>query len=99
LYVRFAADLDDGEAMSLAICHSRSYALATDDRKARRMAGAIKACPVRLVSTGQTLRNWAGTSAPPDSDVKRVLSAIERRARFLPPGDAPSYQWWMERRG
>src|SRR6266851_3744508 len=38
LYVQFAADLDDGEAMSLAICRARGYTLATDDRKARRIA-------------------------------------------------------------
>jgi predicted nucleic acid-binding protein len=98
-YVRFAADLDDGEAMSLAICHSRSYSLATDDRKARRMAAALKPRPVRLVSTGQTLRNWAGAVVAPDPEVKRVLNAIERRARFIPPGDDPSYEWWMEKRG
>ncbi|HLB77136.1 MAG TPA: hypothetical protein VJO72_08900, partial [Candidatus Dormibacteraeota bacterium] len=41
LYVQSAADLDDGEAMSLAICRARGYALATDDRKARRIASQL----------------------------------------------------------
>ena len=35
LFVQFAAKIDDGEAMTLALCVSRGYALATDDRKAR----------------------------------------------------------------
>jgi predicted nucleic acid-binding protein len=97
-YVRFAADLDDGEAMSLAICHARSYALATDDRKARRMAAALTMSPVRLVSTGEMLRHWAVISRPQESEVKRVLGAIERRARFVPPADDPSCDWWSEHR-
>jgi hypothetical protein len=42
LYVDYAAELDDGEAMSLALVHSRGLTLASDDRKARRIFMEIK---------------------------------------------------------
>ena len=42
LFVRYATDLDDGEAMSLALCSARSFVLATDDGKARRIASLSK---------------------------------------------------------
>src|SRR5437868_10196598 len=39
LYVQLAVELDDGEAAALAVAQARGWALATDDRKARRLAG------------------------------------------------------------
>src|SRR5437763_7952828 len=36
-FVRLAADLDDGEAMSIAIATSRGMRFASDDQKARRI--------------------------------------------------------------
>src|SRR5438445_452856 len=38
LLVELATELDDGEAAALAICQARGWVLATDDRKARRLA-------------------------------------------------------------
>jgi predicted nucleic acid-binding protein len=63
IYVLFAADLDDGEAMSLAICRARGYALATDDRKARRIAGHLALPGVDLLSTSQILHYWGSRLA------------------------------------
>ena len=37
-FVRFAMEVDDGEASCLAIAMSRGWIVATDDRKARRIA-------------------------------------------------------------
>jgi len=34
LFIQFAAKIDDGEAMSLALCVSRGYVLATDEFRA-----------------------------------------------------------------
>jgi predicted nucleic acid-binding protein len=50
LFVQFAAKIDDGEAMTLALCVSRGYAFATDDRKARRIAASV-AEPISLLAT------------------------------------------------
>ena len=85
LYVQLAADLDDGEAMSLAICRSRGYALATDDRKARRIAGQLALPKVEIITTSQVMHRWAiGTAASP-REVKRALSAIELTGSVHPP--------------
>jgi len=46
LYVSLAAELDDGEAMSLAISSVRGYGLATDDRKVRHFANEIASVPL-----------------------------------------------------
>jgi len=97
LYVQFAADLDDGEAMSLAICRARGYALATDDRKARRIAGQLARPHVQL-STAQIVHHWAVRTGVAPGELKRVLSAIELRARFIPPHDDPLRKWWMRAR-
>jgi predicted nucleic acid-binding protein len=98
LYIRFATDLDDGEAMSLAICRARGYALATDDRKARRIASQLSPPRVQLPSTSQVLHHWANRTGPAAGELKRVLSAIELRARFIPPHDDPLRAWWIRAR-
>lgn len=98
LYVQFAADLDDGEAMSLAICRARGYALATDDRKARRIAGRLAPPGVQLLSTSQIVHHWAVRTGAVPGELKRILSAIELRARFIPPHDDPLREWWMRTR-
>jgi predicted nucleic acid-binding protein len=98
LYVQFAGDLDDGEAMSLAICRARGYALATDDRKARRIAGQLAPPTVQLLSTSQIFHHWANRTGAAAGELKRVLSAIELRARFIPPHDDPLREWWIQSR-
>lgn len=94
-YVQFTADLDDGEAMSLAICRSRGYALATDDRKARRVAGQLALPSVQLRSTSQIVHHWAIRAGAAPRDLRRILSVIELRARFIPPHDDPLREWWL----
>lgn len=91
LYVGYSLELDDGEAMSLAIAHARNLALATDDRKARRLA-TENAPVVTLLSTPQIVRAWAEGRDP--AQVASVIRAIHGRARFCPSEDDPSQQWW-----
>lgn len=90
-YVCLARDLDDGEAMALAIAKSRDWYLATDDRKGRRKAVELH---VPIISTPEITYGWA-TSAGLDRDtLKTALARIERRARFVPLKDYPHYDWW-----
>jgi predicted nucleic acid-binding protein len=95
LYVQFAADLDDGEAMSLAICRARGYALATDDRKARRIASQLASPAVQLVSTSQIVHHWAIRAKASQDELRRLLATIELRARFIPPHNDPLREWWI----
>ncbi len=92
-YVNFAAVLDDGEAMSLALATARGYAFATDDAKTRRVA-AREIEEVRLLSTAELIRAWAEKAAADRSVVQSVLLRVERRARYVPRPGSPQCDWW-----
>jgi hypothetical protein len=91
LYIGYALELDDGEAMSLAIAHARNIALATDDRKARRLA-AENTPGIPLLSTPQIIRAWA--EGRECIEVATVIRAIHNRSRFCPSETDPSAAWW-----
>jgi predicted nucleic acid-binding protein len=93
LFVEFASSVDDGEAMSLAICVSRGYVLATDDRKARRVAADAS---IPLIATSDLIFHWAEQGNSSDEDVRRVLSDIEARGRFSPWVGYPLREWWLK---
>ena len=56
-FVDLAALMDDGEAVTGAIALHRGYAVATDDRKARRIL-AERPRSITLVSTLDLLKLW-----------------------------------------
>ena len=93
LYVRLAGDLDDGEAMALAIAKLRGWTLATDDRKAKRFAGNLR---VPVVTTPELMQRWAKASKIRPAKLKTLLSNIQNNARFAPAEDAPGYDWWTD---
>lgn len=96
LYVRLAADLDDGEAMALAIAKHRGWLLVTDDRKAKHISDLVE---VPVVTTPELMRRWAETGNVEPSRVSAVLRNIESGARFSPRTDSPDGEWWQECRG
>jgi predicted nucleic acid-binding protein len=91
LYVAYAEDLDDGEAMSLAIAQSRNLALATDERKALRLARQ-NAPELSIITTTEIIHTWAEGREP--SEVTAVVHSILTRARFRPADSDPLAQWW-----
>lgn len=91
LYVNYALQLDDGEAMSLAIAHARNLPLATDEKKAKRVI-KDNARHLRVVSTAEILHAWA--TGKTRAEISPVLQAIGVRARFRPPDDDPLSIWW-----
>ena len=94
LYVGYAADLDDGEAMSLAISQFRGYCLATDDRKTRRLARET-GLNIVLLTTAEILRVWAEQNKPVPAALATAIQRISSRARFVPPPEDPNYSWWQ----
>ena len=96
LYVDYATQLDDGEAMSLALVYSRGFSMASDDRKARRLfteeIGDLK----RLLSTSQILREWSEKARMNTADVKQVLTDVSRRGRFFPNSGDTHFEWWSK---
>ena len=94
MYVDLAADLEDGEAMTLAIAHGRGLAAATDDRKARRIAAERCGNSLVLVRTTEILRDWVQVQSVDDATLRGVLKRIESIARFRPANDDPLRDWW-----
>ena len=92
-FVELAADLDDGEAMTGAMAINRSFAVAIDDRKARRVLGE-KAPELRLLSTLELLHLWS--AAVPDEEVGRALRAMRHGARYAPGQRDRLYSWWLD---
>jgi len=95
-YVRLAADLDDGEAMALAISKVRGWTTATDDRKARRIAASLD---IPVVTTPELMQQWAERAAIPSPELTKMLRDIVVRARFSPAEDSPGFVWWMSQIG
>lgn len=96
LYVDYASQLDDGEAMSLAIANARDYRLATDDRKARRIYLESVRAKNRLISTSDLIRRWAERKAVSAIRLKSVLLSIQRRANFVPTRSDANFAWWRD---
>ena len=92
-FVELAADLDDGEAMTGAMAINRSFAVAIDDRKARRVLGE-KAPELRLLSTLELLHLWS--AAVLDEEVGRALRAMRHGARYAPGQRDRLYSWWLD---
>lgn len=92
-YVAFARELDDGEAMALAIAERRGWQLATDDRKAIRLAGEAG---VSVLTTPAVMKRWAAQSGASAADIRAALVAIRNRVHFLPGGRDPLCDWWLE---
>lgn len=96
LFLKLAVDLADGEAAALSIAATRGWWLATDDRKAIRLAHEHQ---VSVITTPQLARRWAEHSAASPNLIHDTLSRIRTRAHFLPRRDAPEYIWWMQHLG
>ena len=90
-FVELAAELDDGEAMTGAIAINRGFAVAIDDRKARRVLER-KDPGLRLVSTLELVHRWSvGVSG---EEVNRALQAMRYGAWYVPGNRDPLYGWW-----
>jgi predicted nucleic acid-binding protein len=96
LYVDYAAHLDDGEAMSLALAEARGFLLATDDNKARRLFAEAIGTSDSLVSTPDLMRGWAESRSISPKRLKSAVSRIMYRARFTPSRQDPNFSWWCD---
>jgi len=94
LFVNIAAELDEGEAMSMAIAIHRNLDLATDDRKALRLYANFGGDPKRLWTTLSVVKVWADRAAPSRDELVRAARAIRDRARYMPASNHPLHSWW-----
>jgi predicted nucleic acid-binding protein len=93
LFITFAAELADGEAAALSIAANRGWWLATDDRKAIRLAAEHN---VRVITTPELAKRWADDSGASDEKVQAALIRITKLARFMPRRESPEFSWWMD---
>jgi hypothetical protein len=82
----------DGEAMCLALAEVRKWVVATDDRRAIRVA---KQAGLTVVSCPKLVKTWAVATGPDQAALNRVLQDIRVLAQFTPNATMPEYQWWM----
>lgn len=90
--------LDDGEAATAAIAVNRNWAVATDDRAARRRLTHDHG-DIQLISTPQLLRHWVERAQPTADVVRRALRDVESRANYLVGQRHPLYAWWQAQKG
>lgn len=92
-FVEFATTVDDGEASCLAVAKSRGWALATDDRKAIRLASDAG---VLVITTPELGQRWADVAGPAEAELIDTIRCIERFAKFRPRRNSAHYEWWTK---
>lgn len=93
-FTDFSVRMDNGEAETGAIALHRGYAIATDDRKARRVLQAM-APAVPLLSTLALVQEWAQSTAVSVSQIQEVLRAMETGVSYFPGRRDPLFAWWQ----
>ncbi len=90
-FVQMATQLGDGEAACFAIATKRGWALATDDRRARRFAAESS---LAVITTPELVKLWAENTRASDEEIAEVLQNIQRFAYFTPRANSPQFAWW-----
>jgi hypothetical protein len=94
LFVHYATLFrSDGEAMCLALAESRGWPVATDDRKAIRVA---EKAGLTVFSCPQLVKAWADAARPDLATVVQVLTDIQTLAQFRPNPTMPDADWWHQ---
>jgi hypothetical protein len=81
----------DGEAMCLALAETRGWVVATDDRKAIRIAGQAG---LTVISCPQIIKAWTDAIHPDPAMLVGVLADIQTLAKFVPNPMMPEAPWW-----
>ena len=93
-FTHFAATFrSDGEAMCLAIAEARKWVIATDDRKAIRVA---RQAGLTVVSCPELIHAWADETGPTQAGLCNVLRDIQILAQFKPHPSMPHANWWSD---
>lgn len=89
-FVGLTLDVDDGEAMTLALAIHRQATVVTDDRKVKRvLAGRA---PLR--STPDLIKDWADQANVPEPVLRLALIDVQQRGSYLPGRTHPLRTWW-----
>jgi hypothetical protein len=83
----------DGESMCLALAEQYGWVVATDDRRALRVA---RQAGLTVVSCPQLPKAWADATTPDQAILIRVLQDIQLLAQFRPNWSMSECQWWVD---
>ncbi len=97
IYVEQASEVDDGEAMSIAIAATRGLELAMDDKQAT--SHVRRSFPsLRIWTTPEILHHWSTSNQVSAERLRSVVHAIEGKARYFPAKSHPLAAWWRSAR-
>jgi predicted nucleic acid-binding protein len=93
-FIHYATQFrSDGEAMCLALSESRGWLVATDDRKAIRVAVKVG---LRVISCPELVKAWVDSTRPDDATIVQVLTDIQTLAQFRPNPSMHESAWWSK---
>jgi hypothetical protein len=84
---------DRGEAVTGAIALHHNWAIALDDKNARRLF-TNHAGHLQLVYTLEIVKHWVDAASPSHSEIISTLQNIRQRARYAPTKFHPLWDWW-----
>jgi predicted nucleic acid-binding protein len=90
-FIDISLDLEDGEALTIALAVHRGWLVATDDRKAQRIAHERG---VLLLTTLDLVKAWSERKCISPGDLHAALMALRERARYAPGRTHALYAWW-----
>jgi predicted nucleic acid-binding protein len=93
-YVELARDIDDGEAATIAIARSRSLTMATDDRKARRVA--VEKGLATPIGTTTILRQYTDITNLAPQQIAILLRRVRDEASYVPRHTDENFDWWQQ---
>lgn len=89
-FVRLTVQLDDGEAMTMAVALARGATVATDEKKAI----AVLAGRRPVVSSLALVKTWADAVGLDTPSLGTVLRDLRQRGRYTPANSHPLKGWW-----
>ncbi|MBI4333996.1 MAG: hypothetical protein HY673_22260 [Chloroflexi bacterium] len=93
-FIDLAAELDDGEAVTIALAFHRQYTVATDDAKARRVASS--GWNTRTTSALELMKRWSERAQAQREQVRAALLGMWSGASYRPGEKDPLYGWWQD---
>ena len=82
--------------MCLALAESRDWTVATDDRKAIRVA---QQAGLKVLSCPELIKSWADVTRPDATRLVQVLTNIQTLAQFRPNQTMKHAPWWTSKAG
>jgi predicted nucleic acid-binding protein len=90
-FIDLTSLIDDGESACIAIAYCRELCIASDDRKAQKVAQEHN---ISCTSTPKIIKTWSSTKNITKPDILQVIHNIERFANYSPHHTSEYYAWW-----